>query len=447
VLLGPVEIAGYHGALRTGLRELGVHATLYTADPHPFGYPGDPEAERVPVVRWTQALRRRYAAAAARGSQVRKLWMLLVVALQPLVLAWAVLRFDAFVFSFGSSITLFPRLEFGLLRLLRRRIVCVFHGSDTRPPYLDGFLMRRETGLGVPECAALAVKNKARAALADRFADCIVENPASAHFHERPCVNGLLLGLPVPLREAAPAAKAGGPVRVLHSPSSPESKGTAHIVAAVDRLRERGLDVELVLVTGKPHAVVLEELARCDFVVDQIYSDTPMAGFAAEAASFGRPAVVAGYAEEVFARWVPAEARAPTVYVRPEEVEAAIERLVVDAGLRRELGARARAFVRERCTPRAVAARYLRMLEGTVPAEWMFDPREIRYLHGCGIPESRARELVGAVVALAGPGGLLLSDKPELERRMLAFAREAPAAAEGVQAREPRAAALAAGEG
>jgi hypothetical protein len=185
--------------------------------------------------------------------------------------------------------------------------------------------------------------------------------------------------------------------------------------------------VELVLLSGKPHAVVMDELARCDFVVDQCYSDTPMAGFAAEAASFGKPAVVGGYAEEVFARWIPPATLAPTLYVRPEEVEGAIERLIVDEDLRRELGRRARTFVEEHCACHRVAERYLRLIEGPVPPEWLFDPGEIRYVQGYGFPEDRARERVAAVLRAAGPEGLCVSDKPDLERRLVAFAQSAEA--------------------
>ena len=42
---------------------------------------------------------------------------------------------------------------------------------------------------------------------------------------------------------------------------------------------------------------ILAELARCDFVIDQLYSDYPLPGLATEAAWFGKPTVVGGYAQ------------------------------------------------------------------------------------------------------------------------------------------------------
>lgn len=443
VFMGPTEIAGYYHVLRDGLAELGVAATLYTHGDHPFQSAGGASRRWPLPVRWVRRARARYLSASLSGSATRKVWMALSVVLEPLVFAWAALRFNAFIFGFGSTITMFPAVELRILRMLRRKVIFVFHGSDSRPPYMDGTLMGRGSGRTPRECARLAAKSKARAMRADRYADYCVENPASAHFHERPCVNGFVVGLPLRPRERAesapPELSPARPVRILHSPSHPEGKGTPQIQAAIDALRGRGHDIDFILITGRPNAEVLEELARCDFVVDQVFTDTPMAGFAAEAASFGKPAVVAGYAGPVFDEYIAPEHRAPTLYCRPEEIEAAIERMVVDRAYRTELGRRARRFVRDRFAARAVAERFVSMLEDSVPVEWLFDPRHIRYLHGWGMTEELARETVRAVIDQAGTRALQLSDKPALESLLVEFARggtpEAPArgAAAGVQ--------------
>ncbi len=174
---------------------------------------------------------------------------------------------------------------------------------------------------------------------------------------------------------------------------------------------------------GKPNSVVLSELARCSFAVDQVYSDTPMATFAREAALLGKPAVVAGYGQEEFRRMFPPEQIPPAQYCRPEDLDQVIERLVVDGEYRLELGKRARRFVESQWSARSVAQRYLQVISGNVPRQWVFDPRDIRYLHGFGLPESRAKDLVRAVIEVGGIEALQLSDKPELERMFAQFAR------------------------
>jgi hypothetical protein len=103
-------------------------------------------------------------------------------------------------------------------------------------------------------------------------------------------------------------------------------------------------------------------------------------------------------------------------------MEAAIETLIVDTAYRHELGAKAKQFAETNWAPKAVAARYLRLIHGDVPADWLFDPRQLRYLHGCGLPEARTKELVREVIACGGVDALQLQDKPELERLFVEFA-------------------------
>jgi hypothetical protein len=63
---------------------------------------------------------------------------------------------------------------------------------------------------------------------------------------------------------------------VLRNPH-PVLKGTASIRAMVERLSARGLAVELVTIEGRPNAEVMRAMRDSDLVVDQLYSDTPMA--------------------------------------------------------------------------------------------------------------------------------------------------------------------------
>jgi len=53
-----------------------------------------------------------------------------------------------------------------------------------------------------------------------------------------------------------------------------------------------------------PNHAVLEELGKCDFVIDQAFADYGMAGFATEAAWFGKTAVVGGYQSELWQSWL-----------------------------------------------------------------------------------------------------------------------------------------------
>ncbi|HYR06278.1 MAG TPA: hypothetical protein VEQ60_00825 [Longimicrobium sp.] len=425
VMLGLTEIAGYYTGLRDALEELGVQATLVSLFDHPFQYGGSAENGLIRVKR--RAIKR-LLAGTDRGPRRLALRVANKV-LDAALLVWALPRFDVFVFGYATTFLGRPHVELPLMRLLGKRVIFVFHGSESRPTYLDGSMMAADRGMDLAQCVEFTRVYKARVAAIDRYADVVVENPLSGHFHERPFVSWFAVGIPgraapVEVEASAESDESGAerPVRILHSPSHPEAKGTPRIRAAVERLRARGHRVELVEITGRPNAEVMRELARCDLVVDQLYSDTPMAGFAAEAARFGKPAVVGGYGAPAMADAIPPSQMPPTAYCHPDDLEATLERLVADAAYRVDLGRRAREFVLRRWAPRRVARRFLRLIDGDVPPGWLFDPARVSHVHGCALPEERARELVRGVVELGGVGALCLSDKPEMERRVLRMA-------------------------
>jgi glycosyl transferase family 1 len=306
-------------------------------------------------------------------------------------------------------------------------VVWVFLGSDHRPAYLSGRAARADGPQGIAGVLAESRRRKARVELAERHADWIVALPASAQFHSRPFVHFLRMGIPFAAADDEGGAHpfVGSGVRILHAPSDPLSKGTDAIRGCIDRLRAEGHAVDYVEVTGRPHRDVVAAIRACDLVVDEVYSDTPMAVLGTEAAFFGKPTVVTGY----FAPSIRAELRAdltpPTAFDLPDQLDATIRRLVVDEVERRQLGERARRFVQEQWSPERVAERFMRLIDDDVPPDWMVMPDGLRYVHGWGLREEDSREAVNAVLDAGGPEALLLDRQPSLRDRLIRFARGA----------------------
>jgi hypothetical protein len=422
ILLGPIEIAGYYAGLEAGFRELGADALSLDLEGNRFGYGRDSGRDPMAVrlsrrlaaeirTRQSQAIRRRLCKAARALANA-------------LVLIWAISRYDVFVFSFGQ--TLLGTRELPLLRRLGKRIVFVFHGSDARPPYIDGVRMAPDRAMPTGTCIRSTRRMKSKVKRIERYAHAVVAQPAFSHFFERPVVNFFAIGVPWRDRPAVAEGRqrAGKSIRILHSPSDPVVKGSARIREAIDALKAEGLAPELVELQGVPNDVVLRELADCDFVIDQVYSDAPMVGFATEAAVAGKPSIVGGYAWPENHRAFGDLPMPPVEECAPDDLAGAIRRLASNEGRRRSLGAAARTFVLDRWSRAAVARRFLTLIEGERPAEWMFDPRGLRYVEGCGLTRDRARANVRAVIAAGGPAALCLSDKPELEALFVAFAAD-----------------------
>lgn len=428
IFVGPIEVAGIAQGLVKGFSELGVPAELVLSFPHSFQYECDRRS-------WIADVWQRIGLARANTPRHRLLrkgfWVLWHHMWSWLVLASSLPKFGAYIFLFGNTITN-SRLELWLLKLLRKRLIFIYVGSDARPPFIDGVWFPAGGG-GEPDTAkacAMAQRFKRKLRLQERYADFLVNSPSTAQYHEKKFINWFFMGIPktVPaVRSELDAADSfrDGRVRILHSPSNPTVKGSLAIVEAVERLRARGHAIELVKIEGASNEVVLRELARCDFVIDQLYSDTPMAAFATEAAHYGKPAVVGGYFAEEIADALPPECIPPSLFVTPKTLEAAVERLVVDSDFREALGRRAREHVNTRWSASRVAGRYLELIHGRAEAAWWCDPQKVLYVRGCGMPQAHAARIVRGVIERHGIAALQVSDKPRLEQAFADLARSA----------------------
>jgi glycosyltransferase involved in cell wall biosynthesis len=420
VFVGPTEIAGIAVGVVKGLRELGVDAEAVFSVKHPFKYRTDAHP-------WLFHVWQRLGNARTTVSRRQLLLKLCLIATHTLwcwfVLANLVWRFDAYIFLYGQTITN-TRFELWLLKRLGRKLIFIYVGSDSRPPYMDGGRYPGEVSDPTPAPSVLFAETKRckrRLMRCEAYASYVINMPATGQFHERPFINWFAVGLPKEAPEVVVSSpRINGPVRILHAPSNPSAKGTWIILEAIERLRSKGHFIELIKIQNMTNQQVLDEIVKCDFVIDQLYADTPMGAFVAEAACFGKPAVVGGYyAAHIGSN--PAIDIPPSMFVLPEDIEIAIERLIVDIKLRAELGGRARQFVVNRWSPKAVAERYLMLLRGDVPEHWWCRPNEISYLEGSGISRLRAKRLVKELLNFGGVSSLQISDKPELEKAFFNF--------------------------
>jgi hypothetical protein len=423
VCVGTTEISGIAAGLAAGFNEIGVSAQVLLSHAHPFGYEQDTQSGWL-LKRWQKLGTARNAV--PRHSILKK--VLVVIAHQLcswMVLFQALSRYDAFIYLFGDTFTRNP-LELGLLRLLGKKIVIVYVGSDVRPPYMAA----RHSSTGTEEVRAAALSLAVRAVKKRlKWQECqahyVVNSPATAQLGEVRYIDWFSMGIPRALvfSGAAPVDRNDGRIRILHSPSNPVIKGSAKIVETIEKLTAAGYPIDFVKIEGMPNERVIQELSACDFVVDQLYSDTPMAVFATEAALLGKPAVVAGYFSGVMKNHLAPEDVPPSLYVHPEEVEAAIERLICDVAFRHQLGNEAKRFVTSRWCPAAVAERYMQLLTDVVPESWWRDPSECMYTYGCGVDSETVAVNVAMLVRYHGLNALQVNDKPALTALLRDMAR------------------------
>lgn len=413
ICIGPGEVAGYFSGLKEGLDELNVPSEHFVLMPNKFGYQES-----------SYFLKNTYLYVAqlrnAKFSLFRWIGYFLEAFLRLCVFLYAIFRCDVFVFPGSGSFFKFNDLF--ILKLLKKKIIVVYLGSDARPAYLSG---KHLDDLGKPFDPVQVEKEIAKQArwirTVEKYADVIVNHTATGQLFTRNFVRLHALGMPVKNpHEKSPSNKSANVFRIVHAPSRPLAKGSMVFKKAIEDLRTEGYEIDLIELVNVPNRVVLDELSNCDLVLDELYSDVPMAMLATEAAAYAKPVIVAGYYAEQYTIDNPSCVVPPTLYVLPTEVKEAIRKLIDDEGYRLSLGKRACEFVSKYWNTRVVAENYMRLLEDTEAVKsWECNPMSLTYYWGWGLSQDNWRHQIGEFVSKCGSESLLLGHNELLKQRVL----------------------------
>lgn len=434
ILIAPVDVAGYYARLVQGFKQLGIDADYITYATHPFGYRG--ETKNPFLLQYAAKLNRirKYV----NASVATKIICCMLAEIFTFIWTLSVIpQYNIFIFPAGKSLLRF-NLDLPLLRLFGKIIIVnLGHGSDARPPYIDGSYLQNDASdadeiHNLQLLRRLASRLFLRVQFVFAFSSVVIGMPFStSYFAPRKFINWFELGVPataVPEPEQPSQSLSNASeqvwqqqqtIRILHAPSQSNNKGTNLIVKAINNLKSRGYLIDFVLITGRPHQEVFALIKECDFIVDQIYSDTPMATFASEAALFAKPAVVGGYGLGELKCLVDASMWPPSKICKPDDLENAIEDLICNPHYRKKLGNEAKSFVVQKWSPSQVARRYISLVHGTMPKSWWFYPLRSTYLFGCGLSRRQTLQRVSALITRYGSPALRLSNRPDLESMYL----------------------------
>lgn len=433
VLFGTIDVASVPTRLALSLNEAGCSCRVVSTAQHPY-HQQTAAGERLQLAAglFRFAIRcERYGMPGRFFARQLRTTTLLAIAL------WATVAFDVVViagkFSFAPAC-----LDQWVLRKLGKRIVRIYLGTDSRPRYMsalhDSVLKEGTRERATNKLAHQVKRQRQRLERAAAWADVVVDNPLAGLLQPRPFVNWFAIGFPhddafYPEPDHAEdhandAGEMADGVRLLHSPSSPRNKGTAEIDAAIAQLQSEGTAIDYDRITGVPRSEVFRRLRRCDAVVDQLYSDTPLAGFASEAAAFGKPVVVGGYGWDELARTTPADLLAPSIAIDPADLVATLRSLVEDAGMRRQRGRALRSFVDGVWSKQAAAERFLRIVEGDIDPSWIVDPQAIDFWQGCGGPADHRRAVLETLARTHGLDALQLPPESPVRRTVAEWLAE-----------------------
>lgn len=428
VFLGLLDFVGYLSAISNGLTALGFDSFVLHLSTNRFGHYGKYKSN--PITRLLLFSRARFEATRGYGAfnPVRYMATALMLVATWLTVFWIAARFDVVYLKGGESLTQ-SQWDLKFFRALGIVTIAHFAGSDSRPPFLNGFHGKVMTG---PELVFWSKKIRTAVDRTRDLFDYVIDNPLAGQYHRRQCVIGQCLGTVADMEWVEKCAQNAPErlpderrsIRIVHAPSRAEVKGTKEIRAAISRLREEGCVIDYIEVENKTNAEAISLMASADIVIDELYSDSVGATVSSEAAVLAKPIVNGTYGVADLNAFLPSEALLPTRLVEPNQLLEGLRSLVLHAAERAELGRRARAFVVSRNTPKAMASRFLSIAKGEAPENWYFDPADVTYMAGVAGSKEEIRHAIRLTLDAGGPSALCLDDRLTLRDAIIRFAQE-----------------------
>lgn len=390
----PFEIAGYGAGLVQGFHENGLRAWQIDLTQAKFKYP---QSELPMPLNWLVKISRRFRSI---PGVIGKLLSVPVNILLCLVLCS---RCETIVCMFGSS--LLPlELDLRIYRHLGIKTIMVYLGSDSRPDYLSSESVDKfeENGNIGNLISKLKVRKK-RITKIGSLVDHVIDNPISGLLHEDPILNWFKIGFPVRVGgEVDSHLTRSNNFKIIHCPTNRKIKGSDEIASVIDELVLEGYPIDYVEITNVTRDEVLVAIANADLAIDQLYSDTPLAGFATECATLGTPVIVGSLSKDVVvAHFAKLELEIPSVFISPNELKSTIVDIMGNPDKIKKIADRARQFVLSNWTPYQVANRYIRILGGNIDG-FHVNPCDVSDAGGNGLSEDR---LSNAAVSVYDTGG------------------------------------------
>lgn len=343
VLHAPVNIGNHAWTLSRSERRQGVDSRLVTLAPTWLNYPSDVclSHRQVPTA----------------GAHARRLLFGLTAPFQFDVLHYYFGR----SFWFGSSchgFSWYPFADVRLAKALGKKVFYTLQGCDVR---IASESNRRNlvTPCRADGCSLYAQCLSRRDKRRRWFIDTVLPwcnriffvNPELGHY----LPGGVFLpyaNVDVEGIELAPPRLSGKP-RILHAPSDPSIKGTAIILAAIDKLRHR-FEFDFSLIQNMAHAQAMEAYREADLVIDQVLAGW-YGGFAVELMAMGKP--VACYLRKEDLVHLPAgmNEEIPLLNVHPDRLYEDLLAIFEQRDRWQHWSARSRAYVLKWHNPRYIA--------------------------------------------------------------------------------------------
>lgn len=423
IFLGAQEIAGMMLRLNNAFHEMGIESDYYCLYRYEFNVENSSKFANKYLKKHRKHVISRTN---AKSKFVKEIYLWLQMFDIIHIFVYALFNYDYFLYIFGHGMFYFHRylqpyqeLEFKILRIFGKKMIMWFCGSDSRAPYCDVDIYDGD----YTKMYSDILNKKNNIQMIEKYMKTI-DFPASSHFHTKPYIIYNCITVPIDYKEYVNRKdnRENEVPIILHAPSKKEAKGTKEIRKILKEIEKEGYSFKYIEISGMPHPKVLEAIASADIVIDQLYCDTPMAGFATESGLNGVPVIVGGYYADVYKRILP-DPIAPTIFCMPEELKNEVIEMLTNNEKRIEIGIKEQEYINNMCLSTIVANRFLCLFMNNIPEEWMFNPDDNDYIWGLGQEKEKVCNNVKFLLNNYGEDALGIKKDGKLYKKYLEIAK------------------------
>lgn len=253
-------------------------------------------------------------------------------------------EYNIFHFYFGTTLLPF-QLDLPFYKIFGKKVIMEYLGNDVQlyKKSIEKYSITNQKYYYTKKIDGLKADRRKifRLWFESNFVDKqLVCAPYISEFVQRSIV--FPLAIDITEYQYIPQKKLTDEIIILHAPSHRGNKGTVFILEAIDRLKNNGYNIKLLLVENVSHSEIKEKYIQCDIFVDQL-----VAGWygtaSIEAMAIGRPVVC--FLRESYFKYIDYGDSIPIINANPSTIYEVLKKLILEKYKLPEIGAKSRKFV------------------------------------------------------------------------------------------------------
>jgi len=423
IFIGVQEIAGFATGLHDGLNKLNIKNDIFLIKENLFKY--DLEVNNL-----TQQLLLVRNNISKSKFLKSKFYSFYYYVLLIYFFIHALKHYNVFVFI--GRTTIFSKMQdLPIMRLLGKKIIFIFLGTEIRPSYMSGNLILKyvennKSFEGIEQLWNSTIEKKNAIRKIEKNCNIIISHPSYSQLLFKNYIKLFSFGYPIKRNNIISDSTALNnydfrKINILHAPTNPGAKGTYKIRKTIEKLKKEGLIINYREIINRPNHEVIEAIKNSDLIIDQINSDSPLGGLGIEGAIYGVPTLTGGYYIENLYKDYYKDDCPPSFYCLPEDLEEELRKIIIKPIQLKNKGQIAQTFIENKWNTKQVATNLIRIINNEVPSDWYYNNLQNEYFLGSNLLKDKFIKIYKEYYKRFGDEGFLIKSEVPAFKKIKTF--------------------------